>query len=161
MNSQNWTDIVQTVFLFAALLFTGFEFRARTREQRFRNYLDSISGFVQLGVLMIERPELHGLYNYSPINIESTYANLTPEQKARVHYCDTIIALCETVWVAGEEGWVSKDEWPYWQRWLDELKLSPEFRWTVDWLSGNREYDEDFLASLKSAPPTSEPHAVS
>jgi hypothetical protein len=67
---------------------------------------------------------------------------------ARVHYCASIIALCETVWLAGEEGWIAKDEWVYWKRWLDELKRSPEFRWTVLWLRS--EYDEKFLALLRS-----------
>jgi hypothetical protein len=149
MTQVSWTDIIQSVAVVAALVFTGIEFRNRAREQRFRNYLDAISGFTQLGVLMIERPELHSIYEYSDRDIQGTYAELTPEQKARVHYCDTIIALGETVWLAGQEGWVSKDEWPYWQRWLQELKQSPDFRWTVRWLDGNREYDEDFLASLK------------
>ena len=148
MTQVSWTDVIQTIAVIGALFFTGMEFRNRAREQRFRNYLDSISGFVELGVLMIERSELHALYEYSDRDIDATYAELTQEQKARVHYCDTIIALCETVWLAGEEGWVSESEWPYWQRWLEELKQSPDFRWTVRWLSGNREYDEKFLASL-------------
>src|SRR6266508_1923020 len=105
MNATGWTDILQTVAVLAALLFTGWEFRARAREQKFRNYLDGISGFVNLAGMMVEKPELHALYCYSSDELTKTYEQLSPDQKARVHYCDTIIALCEPVWLAAQQKW--------------------------------------------------------
>jgi hypothetical protein len=56
----------------AALLFTGWEVRARVREQRFRNYLDAISGFVNISHLMIEKPEFHSIYEYSQQELTKT-----------------------------------------------------------------------------------------
>jgi hypothetical protein len=146
MNNPTWTDILQTVAVVAALLFTGWEMRARRREQRFRNYLDAISGFVNLATLMVEKKELHAIYEYSDRDIKKTYDQLSSDEKARVHYCDTIIALCETVWLAAQEGWLSKDEWSYWKLWTDQLNKSAEFRWTLDWVRGD--YDEEFRKVL-------------
>jgi len=146
MNNPNWTDIIQTVAIVIAILFTGLEIRAKRQQEKFRNYLDAISGFMNLETLMIERKELHALYEYSDKDIKKTYEQLSPDEKARVHYCDTIIALCETVWVAEQNGWLEKDEWLYWKRWTDQLNKSAEFRWTLDWVRGD--YDEDFLSDL-------------
>jgi len=144
-------DVIQTIGVVAALVFAAWEIRARVREQRFRNYLDSISGFVDLGKLMVENPDLHALYEYSTIDWEKKeYEELSPREKALVHYCDTIIALCETVWVAGIEGWVPKDEWPYWKRWTDQLNNSPAFRWTLNWVQDD--YAEEFIADLRPNP---------
>jgi len=148
MNQPNWTDILQTIGVITALLFTGWEMRARTREQRFRNYLDGIAGFVEFARLMVEKPQLHALYEYSAKELNKTYEQLTVEEKARVHYCDSIIALCETVWLATEEGWLPKDEWLYWKRWAVDLNGSREFRWTLKWVAN--EYDEQFLDQIKS-----------
>ncbi len=148
MNQANWTDILQSLGVIAALFFTGLEIRARTREQRFRNYLDGIAGFVQFARLMVEKPQLHALYQYSAKELNKTYEQLTVEEKARVHYCDSIIALCETVWLATEEGWLPKDEWLYWKRWAVDLNGSREFRWTLKWVAN--EYDEQFLDQMKS-----------
>ena len=147
MNDPTWTDIIQTVAIVAALIFTGLEMRARRHEQKFRNYLDAISGFVSLAMLMVENQELHALYESSDRDIKKTYDQLSPNEKARVNYCDTIIALCETVWVATQEGWLPKDEWLYWKRWIDQLKKSAEFRWTLDWVRGD--YDDEFLNILR------------
>jgi hypothetical protein len=147
MNGPQWTDILQTVAVVAALLFTGWEIRSRSREQRFRNYLDAISGFLNLSTLMIEKTELHGLYDYSEEAMERTYQQMNPDERARIHYCDTLIALCETVWYAAEEKWLPKDEWRYWQRWTHDLYGSPYFRWTLKWVEGD--YDEQFLATLR------------
>jgi hypothetical protein len=149
MNQLYWVDFAQTTALFGALLFTAFEFRARKRELRFRNYLDGISGFNDLAKLMIERTELHALYNYTPVDLPGEYDDLTAEEKSLVHYCDSIIALCETVWLAGTDGWLPKDEWLYWLRWVAQLNGSPFFRWTLKWVQGD--YDSSFLQSLKKA----------
>ena len=146
---NNWTDILQTVAVVAALLFTAWEMRARVREQRFRNYLDAISGFLNLSNLIIEKPEIHALYEYSKQDLTRTYEQMSSEEKTRVHYCDTLIALCETVWYASEEKWVPEDEWFYWKRWANDLCGSPYFRWTLSWVEG--EYDAKFLAALRSA----------
>ena len=150
MNNPFWTDILQTVAVVAALLFTAWEIRARTREQKFRNYLDAISGSVDLAKLMVERQELHAIYDYSKTDITRNYNQLSPDEKARAHYCDTIIALCETVWLASQEGWLSKDEWPYWKRWTDQLSQSAIFRWTLNWVQDD--YDEEFLSALRVQP---------
>ncbi len=147
MNESNWTDILQTVAVVAALFFTSWEIRARVREQRLRNYLDAIHGYIDLAKLMIEKPELHALYEYSSEELIKTYEQLSSEEKMRVHYCDTIIALCETVWRANQEGWVSKNEWLYWRRWAHDLYSSREFRWTLRWVEGD--YDENFIAALR------------
>src|ERR1043165_277593 len=98
-----WTDVVQAVAVVAALFITTREVRSKGKELRFRNYLDSITGFVELARLMVEQPELQALYDYSDKEIEGDYKSLTPAQKARVNYCDSIIALCETIWVANQK----------------------------------------------------------
>ena len=139
-------SLVQTVGVIAALLFTGYEVCTRKREQRFRNYLDAISGSVDLAKLMVQNTDLHALYEYSSEESNKTYQDLTPAEKARVHYCDLIIALCETVWVADREGWLPDDEWLYWKTWTDQLRRSKDFRWTVRWVKDD--YDKDFLTEL-------------
>ena len=113
MNTPSWTDILQTVAIVAALLFTGWELRSRSRELKFRNYLDGISGFVDLAKLMVENQHLQSLYDYSQADWhEEAYSTLTPDRRALAHYCDALIALCETIWLASKEGWIPKDEWP-------------------------------------------------
>jgi hypothetical protein len=149
MNDPSWTDVLQTIAIVLALIFTAWEMRARTREQKFHTYMDAILNSVDLAKLMIEKPELHALYDYSATDwTKQEYGQLNSEEKALVHYCDTIIALCETVWLAGQQGWLSPDEWPYWKRWTDQLDRSPAFRWTVSWVK--EDYDEVFLSRLRS-----------
>ena len=147
MNAPTWTDIIQTIAVVGALLYTAFEVRSRRKELRFRNYLDAISGFVELAKLMVEKPELQALYAYSKDDITSDYQSLTPEQKARINYCDSIIALCETIWLADREKWLDGDEWPYWKKWLVELNQSAEFRWAVEWVKGD--YAPDFINEIR------------
>ncbi len=139
-------SLAQTVGVISALLFAGYEFRNHRQEQRFRNYLDSIAHSVDVAKLMVENADLHALYEYTTEELTKSYGELYPAEKARVHYCDLIIALCETVWLAGREGWLSKDEWPYWKTWVDQLQGSKDFRWTVRWVRDD--YDPDFLAEL-------------
>ena len=143
-----WSDVIQSVGVIAALLFTGWEMHKRTREQRFQNYLTGMGGFFELARLMVEKPELHSLYEYSAADLTKTYEQLSPDERAKVHYCDTVIALCETVWLAGHEGWLAEDEWPFWKEWAKDLSGSPYFRWTVKWVEG--EYDATFLAALRA-----------
>ncbi|HYU09141.1 MAG TPA: hypothetical protein VEK77_07170 [Gemmatimonadales bacterium] len=147
MNTPIWTDVAQTLAVLAALFFTGWEFRARAREQKFRNYLDGISGFVNLAAIMVEKAELQGLYDYTSEELTRNYQQLSAAQRARVHYCDTIIALCETVWLAANEKWLPADEWGYWKRWAHDLNGSPEFRWTLRWVE--EEYDKTFISELR------------
>ncbi len=147
MTDLKWTDVIQSVGVIAALLFTGWEMHKRTREQKFASYVAGMSGFVDLARLMVEKPELQSLYEYSPTDLTKTYEQLSPDERAKVHYCDTLIALCETVWLAGREGWLAQDEWPFWQRWAKDLNGSPYFRWTLAWVAG--EYDGAFLAALR------------
>ena len=141
----NWA---QTVGVLAALVFTGYELRRRTREQRFRNYLDHMEVFFDATKLLVENKELHSLYNYSITNIPaSSYDELTPDQKSRVHYCDIVIGICETVWVADRERWIAKTEWPYVRDWIRQLGQSPDFRWTVDWVK--EDYSAEFLDEVR------------
>jgi hypothetical protein len=128
----NW---VQTLGVLVALGITAYEIRARRKEQHFRNYLDGIGGFIDDTKLLVENKDLHGLYHYTLDDIMATYSELSDVQKARVHYCDSIIARCETVWLASVEGWVPKDEWRYWRTWVRQLGGSPDFRWTVNWVA--------------------------
>lgn len=153
MNDPSWTDIIQTIAIIAALIFTAYEMRARTREQRFANYLTAIAGSVDLAKLMVEHRELHAVYEYSPTDWPVTeYQKLTPEQKSMVHYCDQTIALCETVWLAAREGWVSPDEWHYWKVWADQLNQSPAFRWTLQWV--RTDYDPQFISEVQGLNPS-------
>jgi hypothetical protein len=126
--------------------------RARAREQKFRNYLDAISGFVNLASLIVETPSLQVIYKYSSNDLTKKYEDLSSDERAQVHYCDAMIALCETVWLASEKGWLSEDEWLYWKRWAHELNGSPVFRWTLNWVSND--YDATFLSALKAPAPT-------
>jgi hypothetical protein len=144
-----WAGAVQAVGVIAALLFTGYEFRARAKEQRFRNYLDAMAGFAETQVLMVQTPVLQALYEANAEDITAEYSELSPEQKTRVHYCDTLLGLSETVWVAHKKGWVDGDEWPYWERWLVHLHKSPEFRWTLSWVK--TEYDHEFVLKIQDA----------
>jgi hypothetical protein len=128
----------------------------RSREQKFQNYVSAIGGFVELARLMVERPELHGLYEDSPEELTKTYEQLSPEERAKVLYCDTIIALCETVWRATQERRLPHDEWAFWQRWARGLNGSPYFRWTLrKFVEG--EYIPSFLAALVADPNTRTP----
>ena len=52
-------QLVQTTAIVAVLLFTGSAgFFALARQQRFQNYFDAISAFVDLSKMRIEKPEL-------------------------------------------------------------------------------------------------------
>jgi len=140
----NW---VQTVGVLVALAITSYEIRARRREQHFRNYLDGIVGFIDDTKLLVENKELHALYNYSPVEITAAYPELSDEQRSRVHYCDSIIARCETAWIAAKEAWVPRDEWRYWKTWVHQLGGSPDFRWTVNWVADD--YSEEFISVVQ------------
>lgn len=131
----------------AALIFTAIEFRGKRKEQHFRNYLDGIKGFIDDSRFFLENSDLHALYTYSPDEITATYEELSEVQRRRALFCDIIIARCETIWVAADEGWVAKDEWKYWQTWLRELAGSSEFRWAVNWLADD--YDSAFIDLLR------------
>lgn len=147
MDNVNWTDILQTGAILVALVFTGCEMRSRVRELKFRNYLDAISGHVDLAKLLVENPHLHAIYDYSPIDwTKKSYGDLSTDEKAQVHYCDQIIALCETVWVAEREKWLV-DEWGYWRSWTDQLNKSPAFRWTLGWV--RKDYDPKYLSAIR------------
>jgi hypothetical protein len=146
MNANLILSWAQTLGVVAALLFTAYELHSRTREQKFRNYVDATSGALDLARLMVENKDLQALYTDSPDDSSKTYNDLTPDEKTRVLYCDLVIALCETVWVASKEGWLPKDEWQYWQVWVDWLKKSKDFRWTLRW--DKNDYDPEFLKDL-------------
>ncbi len=146
----DWTmilSLIQSIGVMTALVFTAYEMHSRRKEQQFRNYLDGIAGFVNDTKLLIENTALQGLYNYTTEDIMQAYEDLSDAQKARVHYCDSIIARCETVWLASEKGWVAKDEWRYWRTWIRQLGGSAEFRWTVDWVADD--YAEDFIMQVR------------
>jgi hypothetical protein len=141
----NW---VQTIGVLAALTFTGYELYRRNREQRFRNYLDHMVIFFDATKLLVENKDLHPLYDYSWVDIDAvSYEQLAPDQKARVHYCDVLIGLCETVWVANKEGWLDNTEWPYIKEWIRQLAQSPDFRWTVNWVTDD--YSHDFMTEVR------------
>jgi len=148
MDEIRWTDVLQSIGVIAALGFTGWEMRQRSREQKFQNYFASISAFVELARMMVEKPELQGLYTYSAVDLTKPYEEMSSDERSMVHYCDTVLALCETVWLATREKWLANDEWPFWQRWTRDLNRSPYFRWTLAWVDG--EYDPAFLATLQS-----------
>lgn len=99
-------QILQTVGVIGALVFADWGFFASARELRFQNYLSAMSGFVDLQKMMIEKQELHSLYEYSEKDLEKgKYEEMSQDEKTLIHYCDTIIALCETVWRAYQEKW--------------------------------------------------------
>ena len=149
MSTAEWADTIQAAGVIAALLFAGYELHIHTREQRYKNYLDAMAGFAAAQVLMIQTPALHALYEANAKDITAEYAELSLEQKTRVHYCDTLLGLCETVWMAHRKGWIDKSEWPDWERWLMHLHQSPEFRWTLAWVAS--QYDEDFVRQIREA----------
>jgi hypothetical protein len=148
LNAEVIFNSVQSIGVIAALAFAGYELYQRNREQKFRNYLDYMGVFFDATKLLVENKDLHPLYSYSLADLPAaSYDELSPEQRSRVHYCDVVIGLCETVWVANQEGWLDKTEWPYTQMWLLQLGQSPDFRWTVDWVTGD--YSEDFMREVR------------
>jgi hypothetical protein len=108
-----------------------------------------MSGFSETQILMIQMPVLQALYDADPVDIVADYSGLTPDQRARVHYCDTLLGLCETVWVGHRKGRLDVKEWPQWGRWLVTLHRAPEFRWTLAWVEGA--YEPEFIRAIRSA----------
>ena len=147
MDNPNWTDLIQTVGIVAALLFTAWEMRTHTREQKLQSYLNAIAGSVDLAKMLLENPQLHGLYNYSPQDWTKSYEEFDANEKSLIHYCDLIISVCESVWLASQEKWL-KDEWGYWGNWIMQLNQSPAFRWTIHWVESD--YDPVFISEIKS-----------
>ena len=149
-------QILQTVGVIGALVFASWGFFARACELRFQNYLSAMSGFVDLQKMLIEKQELHSLYEYSEKDLEKgKYEEMSQDEKTLIHYCDTIIAVCETVWRACQEKWLHKDEWQYWRDWLQDISASPHFRWTLKWVAQTeRQYDERFLKDLMEIIPS-------
>ena len=145
MTPSDWFGLVQAIGVIAALIFTGVQMRSQRREIQFRNYLDAISGFVDLARLMVEKSELHPLYDHSTTE-NGRYKSLTSEQKARVHYCDAVIALGETLWYANQQKWLPPDEWKYWRDWLIDLNQSPDFKFALEW--NFEDYDEHFIEEI-------------
>ena len=47
--------------------------------------------------MMTEMPELHDLCPQSKEVLEKPYEQMDEGERTRIHYCDSIIALCETV----------------------------------------------------------------
>jgi len=146
MTGATAVDLIQTVGVIAALAFTGYEVYSRKAEQQFRNYLDGISGFRDLTRMIVEREELQCLYDYTATDYCDPYKNLSDKKKTLVNFCDLIICLCESIWVAREKGWLPDDEWGYWDRWIRQLTRSQDFRWAVRWNEGD--YDESFMNYL-------------
>jgi hypothetical protein len=141
-------NAIQTIGVIGALGFTGFEVYRSNRAQRFRNYLDHMTVFFDATKLLVENKDLHALYEYSPVDITAqSYDDLTADQKSRVHYCDILVGLCETVWVANQQRWLEDTEWPFIQNWIFQLGHSADFRWTVDWVC--EDYSDDFMREVR------------
>ena len=154
MGVHGWVEITQllaNVAVLVGVIVAVGQLVQQTRQLRFRNYLSAVSGSADLARQMVERPELHDIYAYSGDDIDGDYRALSTEQRARVHYCDALLSLCETVWYAGSDGWLPEDEWEYWRAWLKQLNGCPEFRWALKWTEGD--YDHDFIKSLDLAQP--------
>lgn len=134
------------MFAASGLFFTAYEVRQRRKQDRFDHYVRFLSTYAESIKLLVERPDLHALYEYSSEDCLKTYKELTPEEKSRAHYCDLLIALSEMVWLATEKNLVEKDEWEYWRSWLIDLQGSRDFRWTLKWTQ--RDYAEEFIAEL-------------
>jgi hypothetical protein len=146
-DASSISDWIQAAGVMAALVFTALEVRSRKKEQQFSNYLAGIGGFIDDTRLLVENKNLQGLYDYSREDLRETYHELSEVQRTRVHYCDLILARCETVWVAAREGWIPEREWIYWRSWLAQLGGSPEFRWTLQWVTGD--YTPEFIDEVK------------
>ena len=147
-NSTLILNLVQSVGVICALLFTAYQIHLHTRERRFQNYLGASLRGLDLAKMLVENKSLRVLYEYSSDKLEKKYEDLTDDEKALVYYCDLIIFLCETVWVAHYERWVDADEWSYWKKWTDDLMHSRYFRWTVNWVRDD--YEPEFIAALEA-----------
>jgi hypothetical protein len=148
MSDPAWTDVLQTLAVVGALIFTGWQIRAGVHEQKLQTYFYATSGSRNLSALMVENPELHAIYEYSQRNLTKKYKEMSAEDKARIHYCDALIALFETVWVASQEEGAFEDEWEYWRRWAHGLNGSPYFRWMLEEAKRHEEYDKIFLNDI-------------
>jgi hypothetical protein len=123
------------------------EHRVAVRAQRFQTYAARITSFIDLARLMIEHPELHDLYQNSRCDNKS-YDDMSPSERSKIHYCDAVIALCETVWRARKEQQVEEDEWGFWRQWALGLAGSSYFVQAIKWAREGREYEETFLTAL-------------
>jgi hypothetical protein len=140
------------------LVFNAMQNRKRAKQLKFQNYLHAMSQFLDLSKMMVERPELHAIYDYSDQDLTKPYKAFSPEEKSRIFYCDALLSVLETVWLAGEEGWLSKDEWPYWLNWARQLYQSADFRWNLQW--NWDDYDNTFLHLVANdMPDISRPHS--
>jgi hypothetical protein len=109
---------------------------------------------MDLSKTMMERTELQeigkAIYGqHSDDDLPCRFSELSSDQKARVIYCDLIIALCETVWVAHKKRWLPRDEWPYWRAWAHLLTASPDFRWALKWAKAGESYAKRFLQEIE------------
>jgi hypothetical protein len=141
-------QFVQSVCLIGALSFTAIKMWRYGKQDKFDHYMRFMSIFLESTRLIVERPELQKLYDYS-----EKYRSLSSEQQARVHYCDLLIGLGEMVWLASRKRILAKDEWAYWRSWLNELfQKSPDFEFALDWCRD--QYAREFIDELRTGRPS-------
>src|SRR5687767_3927184 len=98
MTIADGLSLAQTILLFAGFAFALLEYHRHHREQQFQNYVGHMTLFLDHGKLLLEHPELRGIYDYSPHDLrQDRFDALEQTQKARVLYCGDLLGLMETV----------------------------------------------------------------
>ena len=145
-------DLAQTIALIAALWFPYKEMKVRRQERTMENYLGANAAYAEAARVMIENPELHGLYDGDP-----EYRKFSDKRKPRALYCDWAISICETVWSEDRDGLIPKGEWKSWLGWLVWFHdVSEDFRTAWKWVGGPQatewgpEYDPKFIAAVNA-----------
>ena len=147
-NIKELIETAETIAVIFAALFTMYEVRRWIHDSRFRNYFDAIAGFVSINQIMLEKAELHRLYDGSPEDLTKGYGDMSREERNLIHYCDMLIALCEAVWRGSRRKLMYENEWEYWGHWIRELHKSPYWRKALEW--DEDQYDKDFIRAVRS-----------
>ena len=122
----------------ATMGFLAYQIILQRRETRRVSYQRLMEEFSNLSKFALEHPDLE---KHIP-----TYVSETKEKREAFWYLDMLISLLERVWIADLEGQLSRNSWPLWRNWIEELATNKIF---VDHFQQNTKYYEStFVAEI-------------
>ncbi|MEM1540731.1 MAG: hypothetical protein QXJ07_05050 [Candidatus Bathyarchaeia archaeon] len=140
-------SVVADLGIVISVIVLIYQIALERRELKYNTYDRLMSDFTTISLYIIDHPRFKDMYvgKAEPKN----WKKYSEEQKSLYYYFDSLLALFERVWIACKEmKIISKEDWKYWRRWLQELSENQIFK---DTFWDNRElYDDSFAKEVES-----------